>query len=129
MLIYGELFTTEHSGIYLGNNQIALLSGKGSIEIVCPSCFTDKITTLDTDTFIPVSKEGYPINCSSAASNARSMIGSNRKYSLLLDNCHQFSASCISGEFENVDNFLWFAKETFYQEVGRNVKWQRWKWQ
>lgn len=106
--------TAEHLGIYLGN-----------IEIFSPSRFTDNITTLDTDIFILVNQDGYPISCSTAASHARSMIGSNRNYNLLLDNYHQFSAGCIRREFENVDNFLWFAKETFYQEMGRNVKWQR----
>ena len=127
-LIYCELFTAEHSGIYLGNNQIAQLSGKGNIEIVSPAQFTSNITTLDRDIFIPVTRDGSPIHCKIAAHNARIMIGHKRNYNLLLDNCHQFSAGCITGNFENNDNFLVFAKQSFYDEVGTTVKWKRWKW-
>jgi len=127
-LVYCELFKMEHSGIYLGNNRIAQLSGKGNIEVVSPSRFTDNITTIDTDIFIPVNRDGEPITCYEAAINAEKMIGSKRPYNLILDNCHQFSSGCITGDFENSDNFLVFTKDTFYNVVQEKVKWQRWKW-
>lgn len=127
-LIYCELLTAEHSGIYLGNYRIAQLSGKGNIEIVSPEGFTNNITTVDRDIFIPVNKQGEPITCYEAAENAEKMIGEKRSYNLILDNCHQFSSGCITGDFENTDNFLVFTKDTFYNAVSDKVKWQRWKW-
>lgn len=127
-LVYCELFTAEHSGIYLGNGWIAQLSGKGNIERVSPERFTDNITTTDRDIFIPVNRDGQPIYCYGAASNAEKMIGGSRSYHLLFDNCHQFSAGCITGDFENDNNFLWMVKTEFNEAVSETVKWQRWKW-
>lgn len=127
-LVYCELFKMEHSGIYLGGNRIAQLNGKGNIEVVSPSSFTDNITTIDRDIFIPVKTDGTPISLYTAAENAKKMIGNKRDYNLILDNCHQFCSGCITGDFDNVDNFLVFTKNTFYNAVYDKVKWQRWKW-
>lgn len=127
-LIYCQLFTVEHSGIYLGNGNIAHLNGKGNIEIVSPSLFTNNITTSDKDIFIPVDSDDKPVSNYFAAKNAERAIGQRRDYNLLLDNCHQFSAGCISGEFENENNFLWMTKDIFNENAYSNVKWQRWKW-
>jgi hypothetical protein len=38
------------------------------------------------------------------------MVGSSRAYNLLLDNCHQFTSGCLSGDFENPSNFMYFLK-------------------
>ena len=38
-------------------------------------------------------------------------LGDKRDYNILFDNCHQFTAGCLSGDFdENASNFLWMLK-------------------
>ncbi|MBV7317341.1 hypothetical protein [Shewanella sp. NIFS-20-20] len=51
-----------------------------------------------------------------AEMNAKAAIGNKRKYNMLLDNCHQFSAGCITGNFENSNNFLWMLKDLAEKE-------------
>ncbi|MCY3701857.1 MAG: lecithin retinol acyltransferase family protein [Rhodospirillales bacterium] len=62
---------------------------------------------------------------SRAARRALSMIGRRRNYNLLLDNCHQFVAGCLTGDFENSDNFLWMLKDTASNVLGSNT-WRIW---
>ncbi len=128
-LIYCQLANVEHSGIYLGENRIAHLNGRGKIEIVSPKGFTDHITTIDTDIFIPVNlKTKEPLGDIFTAINAESQIGYTRNYNILFDNCHQFSAGCIIGEFDNPNNFLTWAKGEFEKKTNERTDWVRWKW-
>ena len=38
------------------------------------------------------------------------MVGKRRNYNVILDNCHQFSSGCLSGNYENPHNFFWMVK-------------------
>lgn len=128
-LVYCQLVTAEHSGIYIGNNQIVHLNGRGEIEVVSLEKFTDHLTTLDLDIFVPIGIDNKPVGSEAFAANAKTKIGEKRSYNLIMDNCHQFSAGCISGNFENADNFLWMTKDTFRTELNvRKIKWVRWSW-
>lgn len=60
------------------------------------------------------------------AERAREMIGKRRNYNLLFDNCHQFTSGCLTGNFENSDNFLVFLKTTVEKELGTN-EWRVWE--
>lgn len=129
-LLYCELGfgTMEHSGIYVGNNKVIDLDGKGNIKRVNFKEFTSHITTVDTEIWVPCDSDDNPIGLSYAANRAVEMLGETRNYNLILDNCHQFSSGCITGDFENADNFLWMVKDTFKKQFGSSVNWKQWKW-
>lgn len=127
-LIYCQLLTAEHSGIYVGDRMVVQLSGQGNIELVSLEVFTNNLTTVDTDIFIPIDRDGFPITSETTAKNALLEIGGTRKYNLLFDNCHQFSAGCILGDFENGNVALWMVKHEFAELFSDEIKWQRWRW-
>ncbi|WP_462410477.1 C40 family peptidase [Neobacillus sp. Marseille-QA0830] len=128
-VVYCQLGPVEHSGIYVGNNEIVQLNGKGKIEKVGLKGFTGHITTVDSAIYFPCHDEfGYALGISSAGSRALDMVGNRRDYHLLMDNCHQFSSGCITGDFENADNFLWTLKDTFERKFDCTVFWKRWDW-
>lgn len=99
----------EHSGIYVGNRGIVQLSGNGCIEAVNPPEFLSGTTGIS----IYASCRGAAARGDAkVAARARSMVGGRRSYNFLMDNCHQFSAGCLTGDFDNADNFLWMLKDT-----------------
>lgn len=53
------------------------------------------------------------------------MVGKKRNYNLLLDNCHQFASGCITGDFENNDNFLFMLKHTAKEHLNLDT-WRVW---
>ncbi|GAB6427684.1 hypothetical protein bcgnr5378_07040 [Bacillus cereus] len=128
-MVYCMLGPVEHSGIYIGQGYIAHLNGNGEIEVVSPKRFTDHVTTLNTDIFIPMDNDDYPIGDSEIAFRAIEMVGEERNYNFLMDNCHQFSAGCITGDFENASNFLFLVKHDFSKTMEQDSRWGRWKWE
>jgi hypothetical protein len=98
-LVYCVLLGVEHTGIYVGGNRIVHLDGSGHIESVKPKVFMDRLDGLNQAITIYVScdRHNKPVGCSAAASRARMQAGNKKAYSLLSDNCHQFSASCLTG--------------------------------
>ena len=75
-------------------------------------------------------ENGNVIGSEKVASRAQKMIGQERDYNFILDNCHQFTAGCISGDFENSANFFWILKEVIKKEMNDNnpVQWSEWNW-
>ena len=116
----------EHTGIYIGNNEIVHLSGDGNIEIVSPSEFVGR---LDGDnpaiSIYCASHKGKALGSSQIAERARSMVGSRRNYSFVFDNCHQFTCGCISGDFENPCNFFWMVEQEISDKMG-SFTWAEW---
>lgn len=128
-VVYCQLGPVEHSGIFIGNNQIVQLNGRGQIECVSPDKFTDHITTIDPDIYIPCNiKTKEPVGYTISSGRAIDKIDKNRNYNLLFDNCHQFSAGCITGDFENPNNFLTWLKDTYEDTVDETIIWLRWRW-
>jgi hypothetical protein len=128
-LVYCQLGPVEHSGIYIGNNQIVQLNGKGLIECVSPNTFTNHITTFDPDIFIQChTRTREPIGNARIAGRAMDQLNKKRNYHLLMDNCHQFSAGCISGDFENPNNFLSWLKDRYQEAIDDQIIWLRWRW-
>lgn len=107
----------DHSGIYIGNKKIVHLSGKGNIEIVSPKQFISGSTARN----IYVScKETESVGSADVARRAKEMVGASRNYNFLLDNCHQFSAGCLTGYFENSCGFLVTLKAESAKNIGSN---------
>ena len=93
----------EHSGIYIGDNQIVALEHDGRIVSRSPEGFMEG--TPATRIYVSC-RAGRAVGSGKAAERARKMLGSRRDYNVLSDNCHQFCAGCLLGNFENSINFL-----------------------
>lgn len=112
----------EHSGIHVGGYQIVSLSDTG--EIVAES--TRDFLEGGPNRFIWVSCRGAAaVGKRVVAKRARAMVGHERDYNMVLDNCHQFASGCLTGDFENADNFLWMLKHTAESTLRAN-NWRVW---
>lgn len=127
-VVYCDLVAgqAEHSGIYVGNNHIVHLNGYGLIERVTPKQFMNRLGGLNTAISIYVScREGSPVGSRKVANLAKSMIGRRRDYNLVFDNCHQFTAGCLTGNFENACNLFTFLNDEVRINVGGH-EWRVW---
>jgi len=114
----------EHSGVYVGGNEIIHLNGKGWIEYVTPKEFISGTTALSIYTSC---RNGRAIGSEDIAENARRFekYVSVKDYNMILNNCHMFSSACISGDMENSDSFLWMLKQTVKNDLMAN-EWRVW---
>lgn len=127
-VVYCDLMdVVEHSGIYIGDNTIVHLSGTGNIEAVSPQEFVARLNGRNKSEFIEVSCiDGCAVGSEEVANRAIEMIGSTREYNLILDNCHQFTSGCLSGNFENPYNFLWMLRDEAKRVLGAD-SWRAWE--
>ena len=78
-ILYCDLLfgSAEHSGVYIGNNEIVHLDGTGIIEIVTPDEFLGRINGFNSAISIYVSCDGeIPVGGKSIAKRAKSKVGS-----------------------------------------------------
>ncbi|WP_081407686.1 MULTISPECIES: lecithin retinol acyltransferase family protein [Acinetobacter] len=116
----------DHSGIYVGRNRIVHLDGSGRIEKVSPKQFVERLDGLNLAVSIYVScKDGKPVGSKLAAKRAREKVGTRLNYSLSSNNCHIFTSGCLTGNFENKDNFFNLLTDTTEDELGSNG-WRVW---
>ncbi|MDP5131961.1 MAG: lecithin retinol acyltransferase family protein [Paraglaciecola sp.] len=113
----------EHSGIYLVNGRIAHLNGQDLIESVDQEEFLDGITGVS---ILVSSRDTNAVGNKFVADRARAMLGQRRSYNLILDNCHQFAAGCLTGDFNNANNFLWMLKHEASNKLRVNT-WREWR--
>ena len=113
----------EHSGIYVGGNRIVHLDGDGTIISTSPAEFKRRLFGLNPAEVVYVSAQNNrSVGAKRIAKRAKQMIGKRRDYNLIFDNCHQFTAGCISGDFENANNFFWLLEMIVDDEFG-SVNW------
>ena len=118
-LMYGYM---EHSGVYAGDNMIIQLSNSGVIEAVTPDIFI-KGTTANN---ISVSCKGLePVGSSAVASRALDKLGEIEDYNFLFNNCHQFTAGCLTGNFNEKINYLTQVKNKSRMILNSNT-WRFW---
>lgn len=110
-LVFGY---AEHSGIYVGNDEIVHLNANGWIEKVSTAEFIENTTAL---TFYVSSRDDNAVGSYAVADRALSRVNQKSRYSLLADNCHRFTSSCLTGNINNTDSFLWMLKVTAYQTI------------
>lgn len=116
----------EHSGIYVGDDSIVHLDGSGAVEVVSSDQFLKRLGGFNTAISIYVScSKGASVGSPDVASLAKKMIGKSRQYNLILDNCHQFTSGCLSGDFENSCNFFVFLKSEVNRRIGGD-EWRVW---
>lgn len=121
-LVFGS---SEHSGIYIGNGQIIHLNRKGEIETVTAEEFVGGTTAQSI--YVPCCGN-TPVSdpvCAERAIIYQMGIG-QRKYNVIMDNCHQFSAACLSGDPENSYNVLWMLKSECEEHSGAD-EWRVWE--
>lgn len=125
--VYCDLaIVAEHTGIYIGDNKIVHLSGDGKIEAVTPQEFVRRL-----DGANPAEKIYFAVASGKAVGNqkiadrARAMIGKRRHYNVLLDNCHQFTCGCLSGDFENPCNYFTLVQAEIWSRFGI-FSWKEW---
>lgn len=113
---------TEHSGVYIGDNQIVHLNRYGNIEIVSPQEFIKGTPAFS----IYVScRDNEAVGHQYVAENAKKLVGSTRNYNVIFDNCHQFSVSCILGESDNRHTILTMLKLAAYNKLDAK-QWLHW---
>jgi uncharacterized protein YuzB (UPF0349 family) len=117
----------EHSGIYVGDNKIIHLDGSGLIEEVTPEQFLRRLNGLDSSMSIYVSCNGTDVTKSEiVADRALAKVGQKTNYSVLENNCHQFSSGCLTGNFNNSDRYFSDLENTAINILGLN-EWRVWK--
>lgn len=127
-VVYCELLfsSAEHSGIYIGDNKIVHLNGDGTIECVTPKVFLNRLNGMNTAISIYTScKDGCSVGSIEAAERAKSMIGKRKNYNLLLDNCHKFTAGCLTNDFKSARSLFTFLKWAVRDTLDSN-EWRIW---
>ena len=127
-VIYCVLTGVEHSGVYVGGGKIVHLDGSGKVESVTPKVFLDRLDGLNQAITVYVScdNKDNPVGSYEAASRARMEVGKKRKYSLVSKNCHQFTAGCLTGNFEISCSTFSSLKKLTEIEIGFR-DWKAWE--
>jgi hypothetical protein len=117
----------DHTGILIGDDTIIELDGSGIIQMVSYRDFLmasafrtgDEITVASDDESLTVLAD------MAVATRAIDLIGKSREYHFLLDNCHQFSSGCITGDFENDDKLFSLLELTISEHLNgkRAIVW------
>lgn len=126
--VYCDLaVVAEHTGIYIGDNEIVHLNGDGNIEIVSPREFVARLDGVNPAISIryAAKDDGKPLCRKSIADRAKAKVGGSRNYQFVFDNCHQFTCGCISGDFENACNFFWMVETEITDKLGA-FTWMNW---
>lgn len=97
----------EHTGIYVGDGKIVHLSGNGMIESVTFEEFVKRLegSNPSVSIFCAVDAKGNSIGGEQVAKRALEMVGNHQKYNLLIDNCHCFTAYCLTGNKVKLGSF------------------------
>lgn len=107
----------EHSGIYVGNNEIVHLNRLGNVEKVSYFEFTQNTPAIS---IYVSSKNGVAVGSIDVGNFALSLVGTKKNYNVLTSNCHQFSSSCLTGIQNNNDSLLYKLKNTAKNTIGAN---------
>jgi len=117
----------EHTGVYIGDGKIVHLDGSGEILQTTPYDFVRRLGGWNPSRhiFVGCGVDNYPVGTLAVATRAIEKIGCKRSYNLIFDNCHQFTAGCVTGDFENSANFKWMLNDVLEENMGV-VKWCVW---
>lgn len=116
----------EHSGVYVGDGLVVELNGNGYIQKVSMDEFLhDGLTRTGALIYVACDSSNKVLHDSTIATRANERVGHARDYNLIMDNCHQFTAGCITGDFDNVDNFFVFLAHSIKHKMndGKQLRW------
>lgn len=97
----------EHTGIYIGNNQVVELHGSGEIRCVSMSKFLygdSLFVRMGINVYVITNKKGKVLCSTLAAERAKKKVGSKIDYNLVMNNCHMFTSYCLTGNENNNDS-------------------------
>lgn len=143
-VLYSDLYGgVEHSGIYIGNNEISNIVVTGMAEAKVkksrPKDFTNKAFRYKK-IYVSCDKNGAVGN-NDVCEGAKSHIGERSFYGLVFSNCHSFSKKCVNyskdeysrGIFsfgdmdETWEPTIKDLKNTAKRKIGA-TKWRLWDW-
>ncbi|WP_323012662.1 hypothetical protein [Castellaniella sp.] len=111
----------QHSGVYVGDGQVIELNRDG---LVCLVGLTE-FSAGGLGQEIHVSCKGEAaVGRSDFADRAWQRLGEVSSYHLLLNNCHQFTAACMTGQIRNPHNLLRSVKLIAQRLLGADPVWQ-----
>lgn len=117
----------DHSGIYVGNNQIVHLDGNGCIEVASPKRFVRRLHGFNTAISIYIScKNKDAVGSDQVAQRALDMSGEKIPYNVFLNNCHRFTSCCLSGNSRSSFKCMWMLKAETQKILGSD-NWRVWK--
>lgn len=125
-IVHCSLFGVEHSGVYVGDGEIIHLLGTGSVVRTDADVFVDSTNAI---TIYVACIGDTPIGSKEVAKRAKWNSPDARNYNVLFDNCHQFTAGCITGNFENGTNFFWLLESLIAEKLaeGNSITWRAWE--
>jgi hypothetical protein len=121
-VVYRKLGPAEHTGIFITKHKIVQLSSNGQIRYVDFQEFVG--SNPFNQIYVACDNSGRVLHRAQIADRAEQSVGRERNYNLLFDNCHQFSSGCVTGDFENVDNYFVFLEHTIEKEFGCELEWR-----
>ncbi|MEG1338848.1 VWA domain-containing protein [Cetobacterium sp.] len=144
-VVYSDLyFGVEHSGIYIGNNEISNIVvdsfAESSVKKSSPENFTDK-SFLYKKIYVSCNSEGA-VGDKDVSNGAITHLGERGFYGLIFKNCHEFSEKCVEYSKKNYNSDSLFQlkdmDETWERSI-RNLKakskkklgvtkWKLWDW-
>ena len=98
-VVYVDLYViAEHSGIYIGNNEISNIVVDGfaeaSVEKSSPAHFTDS-STMYSKIYVSCDSDGA-VGDKKVSQYAQESVGESGFYGLVFSNCHVFSEKCVN---------------------------------
>lgn len=123
-IVHCNLFVAvEHTGIYIGNGQIVELTGEGQIRITDFDGFTEGTGAEN----VYAACDGDKLLYSESIKNrALSYVNSSRNYNLLINNCHKFTAQCVTGNQCNTTTLFTFLEAEIMKHFGVfPLQWRR----
>jgi len=118
----------DHTGVYIGYDQIVELNGSGKIKTVSYGQFLSS-SSIKTgiSIYVACDKDAIPLSDSSIANYAKSKVGQKVNYDSASNNCHGFTSECImqsnasSVLFHELESVI--SKEMNYND---DIKWRVW---
>lgn len=119
-LVFCELGKeAEHSGIYIGNGGIVELNGDGWVQRVTPiSFYSSSQYRTGNEIYTFTDLNGNIISSKEIANRAKNKVGTKINYNVAVNNCHKFSAGCITGNFDNFNVTFTQLKELIERRYG-----------
>ncbi len=123
-LVGGMFEECQHSGIYIGDGRIVGLNRTGAISSENGHGFTSG--GLGWSIYVSCDNAGYPVGSKEIADRAMQKLTTTTDYNVLLNNCHQFSSGCVTGNFGNKNKLLTDVKTLAKLELNA-TEWRVWK--